>query len=61
MLTLTQKEIQQLTGYTWKRKQIEELTRRGIDFEINGRGALIVLRSEVQSGKQEEEPNLEAL
>ena len=65
---LTKSEIKEVTGYTYKRKQCQELTRIGIEFLVNSRfGNPLVLRKELEekacSGSKVREPsiNLEAL
>ena len=60
-MVLTAEEIKAVTGYTWREKQIIELSRRRIPFSVNGAGRLIVLRSDVfNPGKvNREEPNLD--
>ena len=40
-----------ITRYTGKRKrdeQVQELARKGIKYDLNSRGELIVLRSEIE-------------
>ncbi len=63
MLILTQKEIVEVTGYKWKRKQMEELARMKCRFNVNGAGKIIVLRSDLFSHGEvnREEPNLDAI
>ena len=63
MLILTQKEIVEVTGYKWKRKQMEELARRKCPFVVNGAGKLIVLRSDLFNHGEDmgEEPDFDAI
>lgn len=48
-LCLTKPELVDLTGYKHRPKQIEALSRMGLDFYVNPRGDVKVLRSEVES------------
>ena len=63
MLILTQKEIVEVTGYKWKRKQMEELARRKCPFVVNGAGKLIVLRADLINHGEDmgEEPDFDAI
>ncbi len=65
---LTKAEIKELTGYTYKRRQCQELSRIGIKYIVNSRfGNPMVLRKELElkacSGSHLQEPsiNLKAL
>jgi hypothetical protein len=47
---LTKDEIKILTGYSYKKKQCQELNRNGIKFMVNPRfGNPLVLRKELES------------
>jgi len=46
---LTKDEVKELTGYTYKAKQCQELSRIGIKFIVNTRfGQPMVLRKELE-------------
>ncbi len=47
---LTKDEIKELTGYSYKRRQCQELARMGIKFIVNARfGNPKVLRKELEA------------
>lgn len=46
-LFLNKKELQALTGYVQKPKQLEWLRSRGWRFEVSGKGEILVLAEEV--------------
>lgn len=52
-LFITQDEVRELTGFSVKQKQIEQLKRMGIPFFVNGCGRPIVTVSAVEGRKQE--------
>ena len=65
---LTKPEIKEVTGYSYKRKQCQALSRSGIKYIVNSRfGNPMVLRKELEekacSGSKVREPsiNLNAL
>ena len=64
---LTPEEVQRLTGFKQKSKQIEWLRANLIDFRVNALGYPIVFRgqfepySNYERPKEEFEPNLEGL
>ncbi len=65
---LTKSEIKEVTGYSYKRKQCQALSRSGIKYIVNSRfGNPMVLRKELEekacSGSKVREPsiNLNAL
>jgi len=39
---LTKDEVCKLTGAVKRSKQIDELTRRGYDFEVNAKGEIVI-------------------
>jgi hypothetical protein len=47
-LFLTRDELIQLTGYRQRRRQVAWLQARGYTVEVNGRGAVLVLRDHVR-------------
>ena len=49
-LFLTAQELRELTGYTVKARQIDQLRTMGIAFRINGCGRPVVTRSAVEGG-----------
>ena len=49
-LWLSDSELTELTGYSWKRKQQEALANMRIDFYVNPRGRILVKRSVVEGG-----------
>lgn len=55
-LFLSRKEIEDLTGYKVKPKQIAELRRQGVPFKVNRRGkGRIVVRRDYNQGRRESE------
>lgn len=62
LLTLTEAELIEYTGYRRRAEQMRELSSRGIDFHITPNRKLIVVRSQVEGHTQEqryeEEPDL---
>lgn len=51
-LFLTAEELQALTGYAVRVKQIEQLRNMGVPFRINGCGRAVVTRLAVEGGVQ---------
>ena len=52
LLFLTPEELQTLTGYAVRIKQIAQLRKMGIPFRINGCGRAIVTRVAVEGGAE---------
>lgn len=52
-LFLSQDEVRELTGYTIKAKQIDQLRRMGIPFLVNGAGRPVVTTAAVEGRKQQ--------
>jgi len=52
-LFLSPEDLQALTGYAVKAKQIEQLRKQGIPFFVNGCGRAVVARAAVE-GRQPE-------
>lgn len=42
MIYLDDADLRRLTGYVKRKKQMEELQRRRIPYDINGKGELVV-------------------
>lgn len=42
MIYLDAADIRRLTGYVKRKKQMEELQRRRIPYDVNGKGELVV-------------------
>lgn len=53
-LFLSREDVRDLTGYTVKAKQIEQLRRMGIAFFVNGCGRPVVTFSAIEGRKQPE-------
>lgn len=47
---LTAEELQTLTGYAVRAKQIAQLRKMGIAFRVNGCGRAVVTRTAVEGG-----------
>jgi biotin operon repressor len=52
-LFLTPQELRDLTGFSIKAKQIEQLRRQGIPFFVNGHGRPVVTVAAVKGEKEE--------
>jgi biotin operon repressor len=50
---LSPEDLQTLTGYTVKAKQIDQLRKQGIPFFVNGCGRAVVAWAAVEGKKQE--------
>jgi len=48
---LTEEELAELTGYTWRRKQEMALSEMRIPFTVNPRGRILVTRSIVDGAR----------
>jgi len=55
-LFLNSDEIETLTGFSTKAKQIEQLRRMGVPFFINGCGRAVVTTAAVEGRKQQAAP-----
>ena len=52
---LSHEDLRELTGYTVRAKQIEQLRRMGIAFFVNGCGRPVVTFSAIEGRKQPEQ------
>lgn len=51
-LFLNAEDLQELTGFVFKDKQIQQLRSMGIPFHINGCGKPVVTRVSIEGGSQ---------
>lgn len=60
---LTDDELVELTGFTWKAKQQTALAQMSVKFQVNPRGRILVSRTVLDSAPapRKREPNWSAL